>query len=456
MKCMVQGWTVKIACAPNTINSSEMTSLVRNYNACLAPKPQYTIFNHVVRCALIFYDLEIYKDISQDNLVKGAFLMLAHITDMFFHTTPVSPMSVFCAKECIRICLHFLLQLQHTHSVDPNYIQEMVYAIYLCGECWKREGTHLHHYLVDYLHHEYRIAYDDLHLALHAYTAWYNQTQVMVELVEELGSFDLAGLVYDLQYALLPSRVSLLLLGITPAALPSLLNTLLNETPGLVCNPVPITADNVSSALTMACAGSRPTSTQLPKPPFSAASSIAVVLDRFQTCPSPRLKLLLMRAVQAIHSSVKSTQLTVEEFEGLVGYLTRVGQRCVERQEMMMLFDVLGVEALVEDMQFREGVSKVAHDAGGIGMHEDDGGAHKGAQGGFLKPTPGSLLGPFHVANAPFLPNGAALFDQKKWAGEEVYVFRGRVMDTHGVPLPEAVLDIWHSDDNGYYDVQVG
>eukprot|EP01031_Cornospumella_fuschlensis_P030449 gene30449-36798_t len=423
---------LKIACAPNTINSSEMTSLVRNYNACVAPKPQYTIINHVTRCALIFYDLEIYKNISQDNLVKGAFLMLAHITDMFFNTK----------------------LLQHTHTVDPNYIPELVYAIYLCGECWKREGTHLHHYLVDYLHHEYGIAYDDLHLALHAYTAWCNQSQVMLELVEELGSFDLAGLVYDLQYALLPSRVSLLLLGITPAALPNLLNTVLNKAAGLVCNPVPITAETVSSAVAMACAGGRPTSSVVPKPPFSSITSMALVLDRFQTCPSPRLKLLLMRAVQAIHSSVKSAQLPVDEFEGLVGYLTRVGQRCVERQEMMMLFDVLGVEALVEDMQFRNAVSKVEHDLEGVGEQNIQGAAQKGLQTGILNPTPGSLLGPFHVANSPFLPNGAALFDQKQREEEEVYVFRGRVMDTHGALISEAVLDIWHSDDDGYYDVQ--
>ena len=62
-----------------------------------------------------------------------------------------------------------------------------------------------------------------------------------------------------------------------------------------------------------------------------------------------------------------------------------------------------------------------------------------------------TVLGPFHVADAPELPMGANICLDHK--GEDM-VISGRVLDTRGRPLADAVLDVWQANDEGFYDVQ--
>lgn len=61
------------------------------------------------------------------------------------------------------------------------------------------------------------------------------------------------------------------------------------------------------------------------------------------------------------------------------------------------------------------------------------------------------MLGPFHVAGAPELPMGANICLDRK--GEDVVV-SGRVLDTEGRPIDGAVLDVWQTNDEGFYDLQ--
>ena len=62
-----------------------------------------------------------------------------------------------------------------------------------------------------------------------------------------------------------------------------------------------------------------------------------------------------------------------------------------------------------------------------------------------------TVLGPFHVADAPELPMGANIcLDQK---GEPMLV-RGRILDTDGNPIAGAKIDVWQANDEGFYDVQ--
>ena len=62
-----------------------------------------------------------------------------------------------------------------------------------------------------------------------------------------------------------------------------------------------------------------------------------------------------------------------------------------------------------------------------------------------------TVLGPFHIADAPELPMGANIcLDQK---GEDMFI-HGRILDTEGRPIAGAVLDVWQANDEGFYDVQ--
>jgi len=93
------------------------------------------------------------------------------------------------------------------------------------------------------------------------------------------------------------------------------------------------------------------------------------------------------------------------------------------RQEFILLSDVLGVSMLVDSINNRK---------------------PSGA-------SESTVLGPFHVANAPELELGRNIcLDQK---GEPMLV-KGRVLDTDGAAIANAKVDVWQANDEGFYDVQ--
>ena len=153
------------------------------------------------------------------------------------------------------------------------------------------------------------------------------------------------------------------------------------------------------------------------------------VLDRFAGTPDPRLKALLGSLVRHLHDFVRDVEPTFEEWQQAVAYLTRTGQTCTDtRQEFILLSDILGVSMLVDAIN-----------------HRMPAGA-----------TETTVLGPFHVADVPFSPLGVDLgakLDGDRLAGERLLV-EGSVASADGHPLPGAVLEVWQSDDDGFYDVQ--
>lgn len=62
-----------------------------------------------------------------------------------------------------------------------------------------------------------------------------------------------------------------------------------------------------------------------------------------------------------------------------------------------------------------------------------------------------TVLGPFHVANAPELELGSNICRDQQ--GEPMLV-KGRVLDTDGSPIANAKVDVWQANDEGFYDVQ--
>ena len=157
---------------------------------------------------------------------------------------------------------------------------------------------------------------------------------------------------------------------------------------------------------------------------FTEATSIEVVTGRNRNAKDERLKTVMEVITRKLHEAVKEIEPTQEEWFQAIQFLTRTGQMCNEwRQEYIMLSDVLGVSMLVDAINNRK---------------------PSGA-------SESTVLGPFHLPNAPELPMGANIcLDQK---GEDL-VISGRVLDTEGNPVPEAVLDVWQANDEGFYDVQ--
>ena len=121
---------------------------------------------------------------------------------------------------------------------------------------------------------------------------------------------------------------------------------------------------------------------------------------------------------------MREVEPTIEEWEAGIRFLTETGQMCTDtRQEFILLSDTLGVSMLVDAINHRlpEGATET------------------------------TVLGPFFVADAPELPLGADI--SGGMTGQPLYV-EGSVRSIDGEPLAGAIVDTWHSDDDGFYDVQ--
>jgi hydroxyquinol 1,2-dioxygenase len=65
--------------------------------------------------------------------------------------------------------------------------------------------------------------------------------------------------------------------------------------------------------------------------------------------------------------------------------------------------------------------------------------------------TETTVLGPFYVGEHKPMPHGSDI--TKGIAGEPMFV-QSRVTDLAGKPLTGAEIDVWHADDDGFYDSQ--
>ncbi len=128
--------------------------------------------------------------------------------------------------------------------------------------------------------------------------------------------------------------------------------------------------------------------------------------------------------VRHLHAFVREVKLTGAEWEQGIAYLTDTGHMCSgERQEFILLSDVLGVSMLT------------------VAMNQGDA---KGA-------TEATVFGPFHVDDAPRCDDGA---DIARGAPGEPLFGEVEVVDLQGRPVAGAEVDVWQADKEGLYDVQ--
>jgi len=160
-------------------------------------------------------------------------------------------------------------------------------------------------------------------------------------------------------------------------------------------------------------------------PQFNETELTAAVIRSFEDTQDPRAKFLLQELVKSLHDYVRKTDLTFEEWEYAIDFLTRTGQKCTPiRQEFILLSDVLGVSMLVDAVNHRE---------------------REGA-------TQTTVLGPFYVGEHKEMPHGSDISPHNK-TGEKMFV-QSRVTDLNNKPLAGVPVDVWHADDDGFYDSQ--
>ena len=147
---------------------------------------------------------------------------------------------------------------------------------------------------------------------------------------------------------------------------------------------------------------------------------------RQMNAQNPRVQQVATSLVRHLHAFIREVEPTEEEWFTAIDFLTRTGQKCDDkRQEFILLSDTLGVTMLVDAIN------------------------HRMAEGA----TETTVTGPFH-ATALEMDNGAMIARGPEVERGNQAVVRGRVVDVNGNPLAGVKVDVWQSDDDGFYDVQ--
>jgi protocatechuate 3,4-dioxygenase beta subunit len=157
---------------------------------------------------------------------------------------------------------------------------------------------------------------------------------------------------------------------------------------------------------------------------LTEANLTDAVVARLARCENPRFKRVMESLIRQLHAFVREVKLTEAEWMEAITFLTATGRKCDgDRQEFILLSDVLGVSMLVDAIN-----------------HQKPPGA-----------TESTVLGPFYIEGAPDLPLGADI--SHGGPGEPTEV-SGRVLSPDGRPIKSALLDVWQTAPNGFYSTQ--
>ncbi|KPH64043.1 dioxygenase [Novosphingobium sp. ST904] len=141
--------------------------------------------------------------------------------------------------------------------------------------------------------------------------------------------------------------------------------------------------------------------------------------------PDERTRQIMLSLVSHLHAFVRDIEPSDAEWFSAIEFLTRTGQMCSDvRQEFILLSDTLGVTTLVDAIN-----------------HRYPSGA-----------TVNSVLGPFYYEGRPTLPLGSDISGK---AEGTPLIFTGHVRDTQGKPVAGAIVEVWHSDADGHYDMML-
>jgi hydroxyquinol 1,2-dioxygenase len=168
----------------------------------------------------------------------------------------------------------------------------------------------------------------------------------------------------------------------------------------------------------------------------SAEDLAQAVIARMADCKDPRFKAVMTSLITHLHAFAREVQLTPQEWMTAIQFLTATGQKCDDkRQEFILLSDTLGLSMQVVGIAQAKAIA-----------------ANAGAAAA-TPATEATVQGPFFFEGAPQLPMGADLKGDMPGAPT---LYRGRVTDLAGKPVADCAFDVWSSDTEGYYDVQMG
>ena len=150
------------------------------------------------------------------------------------------------------------------------------------------------------------------------------------------------------------------------------------------------------------------------------------VIKSFDQIDNARSKMLIQKLVKSIHDYVDEVELTQSEWEMAIDFLTRTGQLCHDqRQEYILLSDVLGVSMLVDEINHSKNTEQ----------------------------TPSTVFGPFFIANMPIRHYADSIVEENA-DNEMPLLVKGKILNQQGEAIVGAKIEVWQTAENGMYSGQ--
>ncbi|KHO02122.1 catechol dioxygenase [Metarhizium album ARSEF 1941] len=156
------------------------------------------------------------------------------------------------------------------------------------------------------------------------------------------------------------------------------------------------------------------------------------VIDAMGPQTNPRLREVMTGLIKHVHDFAREVRLTTDEWLAGVEMINEAGRMSNDRRnEGQLLFDVIGLESLVDDITV---AAATANGTNGL--------------------TASAILGPFWRQDTPHRENGTTISFETPSDGQVVYMY-GKVTDVAtGKPLQNASVDVWQASTNGLYEQQ--
>lgn len=158
--------------------------------------------------------------------------------------------------------------------------------------------------------------------------------------------------------------------------------------------------------------------------PGSLSAQAEEFARRLTSMDNSRLAEAAQATVGSLHSLIAALRPSGEEFRLAIDFLTEVGHYAdARRQEWVLLADVLGVSALIEDQNSPRPFGA----------------------------TPNTVAGPFYRSDVPETALGANISRDGK--GEPLAV-AGRITSLQQEAIAGATVEVWHANAEGLYENQ--
>ena len=363
----------------------------------------------------VLYDVDLSRDLPVPVAVTSAVNALAHAVEALY-SPDANPVVDGMALDAIGRLARGLRGL----AAGSDDREDLLHGAWLAGMCLGAVGMGLHHKLCHALGGAFDLPHAPTHTVVLPHAMAYNAAaapDAMRRVADVLGAADAPTAVYDLVVTA-GGPTSLRELGLAESDLDRAAELAVARP---YPNPAPLTRDGIHGLLRHAWAGDRPAGAARP----SLDRLTTQVVSTFAGTPDPRLRALLQDLVPRLHAFAVDNDLTQDEWQAGVEFLTRTGQLCDDtRQEFVLLSDTLGLSSVVDVL-----TNSRTPDT-----------------------TPSAVLGPFYVDGPPELPHGADI--AQGLPGVPLWV-DVRITGTDDDPVPGALVDVWQSNSDGYYDVQL-